>query len=490
MWIGWILPTLCLLLVASVTVYPQIACDLWWQLKTGELIWTNRAIPREDVFSHTATGQPWYVQEWLAELFFYGLYRFIGPEALIAYKMIGPLLAYGIVLWRCWLRCGSTALAAGVTALAALAVSPFFDIRPQLFTYLLFSASLLLLEQWRHGRWERGIWLMPVLTVCWVNLHGAFMLVFALLGVEIAAECWEWVCGRLRSGRLRTLLGVTLLCALAGMVSPHGFDGYRYAFLLLGHTAMLNDIQEWLSPSFRVGWELPLGWSILLLAVSMMARHRINPRDMILLAGLAHSMLYSMRHAPLFAIATAPIVAEGLSHLTATLREWMRTREWSYPRWSLVGGTALGLILTYCIGSQVLSFPRKDWFDYCTAAKTSFPVAACDFLMKQPAGGRLYQNYSWGGYCVWRLWPRHKVFIDGRAEVYFNAGYKDFFDVQALKPGWMKVLDRWNVDLVMVDTNHMITHYLRSRPDWRLIYEDKQAMILRRVPVATPAKRS
>src|SRR5215211_1914720 len=71
----WLLPALCLLMVVVYALEPSIAADLWWQLKTGELIWTTGRVPHSDVFSHTSAGHPWQVQEWLSELIFYGLYH-------------------------------------------------------------------------------------------------------------------------------------------------------------------------------------------------------------------------------------------------------------------------------------------------------------------------------------------------------------------------------------------------------------------------------
>ena len=100
-WAGWLLPAVTLLLVAILSIYPRGVNDLWWQLKTGELIWTGRSVPRSDVFSHTAAGQPWHVQEWLAELLIFALYRGICPGALVAYKIVGYTLVFALVLWRC-----------------------------------------------------------------------------------------------------------------------------------------------------------------------------------------------------------------------------------------------------------------------------------------------------------------------------------------------------------------------------------------------------
>src|SRR5947209_7164793 len=54
-------------LIALVAIQPNVAYDLWWQLKAGELILRQHSIPHADVFSHTAPGHLWVLQEWLTE---------------------------------------------------------------------------------------------------------------------------------------------------------------------------------------------------------------------------------------------------------------------------------------------------------------------------------------------------------------------------------------------------------------------------------------
>jgi hypothetical protein len=479
-WTVWLLPALALLLIASMSIFQLGAYDLWWQLKTGELIWTSRSVPHEDVFSHTAAGHPWYVQEWLAEVFFYGLYRLLSPEGLVAFKILALSAAFGVVVWRCWLRSGSPVLAAAITTLAACAARTFFDIRPHLFSYVLLSVTLLILEQWRRGKWERALWLLPPIALLWVNLHGAFMLIFAILGVEIAAELWEWISGQRDGRRLRPLLGVFLLCAAAGLLNPNGLDGYRYAFLLLRHEQMLNDIAEWASPDFHGNWTKAFGFLILLLTLGPTLDRRGSPRDLLLMAGLLHSALFSVRHVPLFAIACAPIVVERLAAFGQRLEHWMTARRWSCAPWRTAATTGLGIVFCCGIGINARRLPEGSWFDYCTRSET-FPAKACDYLLANEPGGKLFNPYAWGGYCIWRLWPRYQVFIDGRAEVYFDSGYAEYFEMEAQKPGWEENLHRREVDIVLMQSDALPVGGFLENPAWRCVYTDDQAIIFKRV---------
>jgi hypothetical protein len=507
-WVGWLLPAAALLLVAVMSLHPIGAYDLWWQLKTGELIWNRHSIPRADVFSHTALGQPWHVQEWLAELVFFALYRAFSPNALVAYKLVGSTLVFALVLWRCWLRSRMTGLAALVTMLAAYAARPSFDMRPQLFSYLFLALALLCLDQWRQGvharlavarsHW-RGVWALPLITLLWVNFHGAFMVMFAVLAVEIAAEVWERLAGGGAPGRIVSLLLVTALCGLAGVINPNGAESYRYAFLLLGRNDMLDQVMEWASPNFHDAMEKPLIYLLLLVPLAGALVRRSSARDLLLTAGFLHSTLFSKRHVPLMAIACAPIVAGLLAEAARDLRHWMTGRRWSYEGCRTAAAIGLGLLLSARIAAHAWeihapvlpdppsgSAPATGWFPRF-AQVSLFPDRACDFLMAQPRGGRLFNDYGWGGYCIWRLWPKYRVFIDGRAEVYFKTSYTDYLKIVDAEPGWEERLRRWDVDTILVDATTLLAATLTGKPGWRQVYEDEQAVIYQRVKPATGA---
>src|SRR5215212_6620193 len=153
----WIVAGLTLVFVALLAVKAIPAYDLYWQLKTGEVIAHTRSVPKTDLFSYTAFGDPWYVQEWLCETLFYGLWQTLGKESLIVLRMLVIAGAFGLVLWRSLRRTGRPLLSMGVTLLAAWGSAYFFDSRPQMMTFVATAALLLILDEYRSGRWSKAI---------------------------------------------------------------------------------------------------------------------------------------------------------------------------------------------------------------------------------------------------------------------------------------------------------------------------------------------
>src|SRR5258708_22412070 len=63
--------------------FPIPLTDFWWHLRMGEVIATTRSIPRVDIFSFTAGGHAFIVQNWLAELIFYWTYKLGGLPFIV-----------------------------------------------------------------------------------------------------------------------------------------------------------------------------------------------------------------------------------------------------------------------------------------------------------------------------------------------------------------------------------------------------------------------
>ena len=117
--------------------------DVWWHLRTGQLILQNHSLFHTDPYSFTRSGQPWVDHEWLSEVLMFGLYRVAGAGGLIV--VFAAIIAATLLL--VFMRCpGRPYLAALVTLWGAVASAPTWGVRPQIFSLLLASIFLVLLE--------------------------------------------------------------------------------------------------------------------------------------------------------------------------------------------------------------------------------------------------------------------------------------------------------------------------------------------------------
>ena len=118
-------------------LFPIPVLDFWWHLKMGEVMAATRSIPRIDLFSFTAAGHPYVLQNWLAELSYYGMYK-IGGLSLIAFVNSLLVMAAFLAVYSLCLRAvASLRTAVIVATLAALGFMG--TIRPQVFSFLIFA---------------------------------------------------------------------------------------------------------------------------------------------------------------------------------------------------------------------------------------------------------------------------------------------------------------------------------------------------------------
>jgi hypothetical protein len=202
--------------------FPMADFDVWWHLRTGQLILETHTIPRFDLFTYTNAGRPWIDVYWLYQVGMALLFRAGDASALVLLKATAGAGIVGLsMLGR---RAGHRAWPLALAWLPGLLmVSGRLSERPEAAALVLLTAYLVLLA--RAPRAPRGLWLLPILQLLWVNCHGFFV----LGPLVLAAYAAEWALERLRPPAVpvdrpptRTFASAGLLSLLACVISPYG----------------------------------------------------------------------------------------------------------------------------------------------------------------------------------------------------------------------------------------------------------------------------
>ena len=85
----------------AMTARNAVDPDLWWHLRTGELIVETGHVPHVDPFSLTRAGHAWISHEWLSDVIFYELYKHAGAAALIVFSAITTTAGFMFLYLRC-----------------------------------------------------------------------------------------------------------------------------------------------------------------------------------------------------------------------------------------------------------------------------------------------------------------------------------------------------------------------------------------------------
>lgn len=458
--------------------------DLWGHVRFGEDTWRAKAVPRHDVYSYTTGDHPWINHEWLSGTLFYLVFAGTGSRGLAALKLALALALGAWIYWRLWLD-GLPPRRAGIVLIAVtLGLAPgLVTLRPQVFTFFLFWALLLVLRRAEAGS-PRALWLLPPMFALWPNLHGGVLVGLAVLAAWTVAH----VAGALLEGR-RTLAGPaavgwpplrpgavllpSLVSAAALLVNPWG----PWLLWLLSDPATVSrpEITEW-QPLRLLSLE---GLAYLLLAGLggaglLWSRRPRSPALVLVLIGAALGPFTATRHLNLFALAVAALAGPHLADA------WARLDAAADP--PAAGGDGSGrragsvLVLASAVaalGLVTTAAPRLACVRLDPRLGGDYPAAAVALLRESGVAANLAIDFDWGEYAIWHVGPRVKVSIDGRRDsIYSLAVYRENWDFKTGTGRWDALLTTRDTHLALVRRASAPDNLLRLRPGWTLLHED------------------
>jgi hypothetical protein len=475
-----------LLIAIAPAVQPVTDPDFFWHLQVGRWIIEHGAIPHQDLFTYTVSDHLFVAHEWLTEVIMAALVNVAG--------LTGPSLFFGLVTWLGFLALLKTPrkvsfLVAGLSlAIGIVAGNPIWGPRTQMITFTLLVVLLLALRRYRESGDRRWLYVIPPMFVLWVNLHAGFTIGLVFLYITLAGELLRsWAHRRAAASNqeaeapvgLRPLVIATAAATLAVAINPNVFGIYLYAAQTQFSTAQQRLIVEWFSPDFH-RWELRAFEAMLLLLFVLLTLSRRRPRltDMLLLLAVMALALQSVRHIALFVAVATPILAEQAQAVLDAYRD--RLPRFRLPRPNPVIG-ALNLVVLVVVGLAVVvgyAIPKAASGFTSSTVTSQYPVAALDTLGNDLPPGHVFNQYGWGGYFVYRVWPRQPVYIYGDAAVMGDPFLTEYQNINVLKPDFLDILNRRGVTWVLYPTDDPVAVVLLQTKEWVPVYRDGVATVL------------
>jgi hypothetical protein len=441
--------------------------DIYWHIATGKWMLTERAFPREDIFSHTVHGRPWVNMEWLAQVILSWTYDWLGWRGLVLLSGLVTALTFALLYVLLALELRAT-VALGAAAVSFLFASLHFPTRPHLLTLPIIVVWTAFLARASEEDRRPSLWLLP-LMVLWANLHGGFTLGLLLAGgfgleATIAAR---------PSDRRRVAVGWLIFWAgalLAGCLTPYGYHSLLQTLHLL-HGDLLRQIAEFrpMNPYTEFNQEVIL---LCLVAMSLLFGVKIGITRVAMLVGLLHFALQHVRGLAIFALVLPFIVAHPLQQQF----EFLRPSADPFP---LFGGRRFRLATIIALSVALVSVGLLGTI-YATLrptdapAKDFTPAAAVDYALQ--VKGPVLNDYDFGGYLIFRGVP---TFIDGRMwpfGIEFARGYSAAI---ALGAGdkLEQLADAYKVTWTLLRTGSAPALHLDHSPGWQRIYADDVAVV-------------
>ena len=410
------------LVSAAVCLYSMRRADpdLWGYLAAGRLFLEQGGVTIPDPFAFTSTGLQWVPFEYVAQIALWLAYHAGGPLGLIALKCLvgGAALFFLFVAFRTttddpyfWLP---------LFLLCASTVSRFFLFRPQLFTFAFFAVFVAVLFRFLLRR-RAPLWMLPIVMLAWANTHGGFVAGLGAIGLAILLRASENVSTgpvgfrRIAEGTV-ALWAVLGACVGATFINPFGWRLWGYVLTELTHSTNRTYIVEWGPPSLQVDPWSALALTVMTATLAVMAWFALGRGDsdghvrpiswVLSCVPLIVMAWVSVRHLPLAAIWTGPVIALLGAKAIVTGRPAFR-RIW----FAFTGIALLPVALTFAV---VFEQPRPLVSADRAVFGGTHPCGAVTFLRENHLAGHLYNPLWWGSYVTWELYPAVRVSMDGR----------------------------------------------------------------------------
>jgi len=490
-----------ILYVVASNLTPISESDFWIQLKVGDEIRNTGTIPRTMEYAFTeARDRPFFAHEWLPSTLTSALFSVVGYPGMIVFKCLVALAVAALAFALCLRINGNVVASALIACLTATAMNFRFQMRPEIFAFLLAFSSLYLLTAFvSTGRRAWLFGLVP-LSLVWANSHGSFLLNLMLPWLFLFGVAFD----ELRSGRFAdrtarraTATRIMVPLAVAGvamflvsLANPYGFRLFTHAFAT-GQADWLRDNIVEFGPTFDERSRVALYFWVYLaylgvvLASAVSHRRRIDGTSILLLAVFGWMSLESIRYTAWFALAGAYVLAHTLSELG---RAVARQR------------AVVFLGITALMVGIVTAATHGDVRGHRIGFRNEAPMSpeAVRFVRDAEVSGNVFNTFSHGDQLVHDFYPKIRVVIDSRTDGYGEAYYLRYRALcgrsfKALGPPaeLLEFLDRYAVNTIITRPIEFKNWMDKGQGDalersgWAIAYGDPTTIVLRRQPIAS-----
>lgn len=538
-WVRWLLPSvsdlifvalLGLLLFTPLSVRLLGDAGIGWHIRTGQQILLTHAIPRVDPFSSTMSGKPWFAWEWLYDLVVGKAESVAGLNGVV---LFAGLVIAGVFGWtfRLTVRRGSSVPVAAFLVLLAVSASMIHvQARPHVLSWWFTLVWFWLLDSsgWKslHGAEQgstRMVWLLPLLMLVWVNLHGGWLIGFVLLAIYWISAAWAWfragndkledVLLQLRAGqRTMQLTLVALAAGVATLANPYGLRLHVHIYHYLSNRFLMDHIDEFQSPNFHgVAQRCFAGLLLIALVALGTKARRVRLSEVLVALFAVYAGLFASRNIPvsslLLVIVVGPLLSEAVLHIrwprmlgrgraelrsagpfgfaqgeqpraaVPTFSGRMREVELSL-RWHFWPVVAVALTCWIAMhGGHLGSKPVMNaHFDV-----VRFPVDAVSSIERSGSREPVLSPDYWGGYLIYRLHPAVLVVADDRHDLYGEEFFKSYLKMVHLQPGWDDLPRALGVRRILMPKGSPLANILTEHAGWRIVYRDDVAVLFEKV---------
>ncbi len=459
--------------------------DLGRHLTIGKVILDRGVIPTEDEFSHTRFGDPFSPHEWIAEVIFRLAFNWMGLSGVVLITALILGLVFWLITYRVFRITQSTPITLILVVIGIAASRIHWLARPHIFTYLFLVLWLELLSSPIKFRWKM-LW-SSLIMLLWVNTHGAFIIGIVVLGIFLGGSILQgiftknWAENKVALKQYCLLIGSSLIVSL---LNPDGLRIWQTIFGFLSSRYLVSHTAEYMAPVLYETGVLPFSALLIMGIVCLiLCWKRLSIASILLLISFGFFGITSGRNIPLFIIIALPIQADCFSRLFPKFKLHLDQINEVVPGKTQSESVSIrfeypvGLSILILVFGAILFRFQPALSERNQYSPSKYPVQAVEWLYNHPQQGRMFNDFMWGGYLLFRIWPDELVFIDGQTDFYGELLTRDYETITNGWEGWDRLLDHYQISWIIIPHRSPLVNKLVSSGDWTSVYADPTTAI-------------
>lgn len=459
--------------------------DLGRHLKNGELILSGDfRVLSQNLYSYTFPDYPFINHHWLSGVIFYLVFWIAGFGGLHAFFIFLSLITF-------WLFFDtevkeSSFYTGSVLALLLIPVIGYrTEIRPEVFSYFFCGFFIwLLTKHAKENGIEKRLYLLPFLMILWVNLHIYFFLGFFLIGIFWLEKYIQKIFIKKSlfsfDKDLSLVLGLTVL---ASLINPFGYKLFLHPFEIYGNYGyrVLEEqsvffLQKLIVLPAIAYFELGFGILVLSWFFALFKFKKTTALSSGFISSAIFSVVFSVlgwemvRNFSLFGLFVLPLASFNLRDLPSYI-----SKQSKYLILPILG---VALIFVLVLNSSY--FEARNY----GVGLSQGEDGGAKFFISANLTGPVFNNYDIGGYLIYYLYPKERVFTDNRPEVYPSGFFQNIYiPAQQDQKKWQELDSKYHFNAIFFyrrDATDWGQQFLVSRikdPAWAPVFVDNYTII-------------
>lgn len=412
--------------------------DFGWRVRAGE-IFLKTGITRADTFSYTMPLYPWVDHGWSVSVIISQVYMHFGMVGLsLLFSSLATItLLMANLLAKLPQKTAKTVM--GKLNIPLLCIFQiiflFFGVRAQIFSWLMLVIELILYI--KSEKKPKLLYVFPVLFWVWANLHGSFLMGLIVWSILIFGKS-------LRERKINFIEIILLVISLiVTLINPYKFGIWQEVFSSVFDSSLPGRIVEWM-PAITMTNLVMIFYVAFSSTFVFLRRRSVKLEWLLVYSFMLVETALSRRHLPLWMIISIYPTTTALVDFYNSLEnvKFGQVRFVPFYKWIFTIALLLAFVQTFLDANGSIKLSEEKFY----------PKNAIVFLQNEKSSGRIFTDYAWGGYSIWKN-PDEQVFIDGRMPSWKDKnGYKamdEYIDVVDGNKSFTDTFNKYNIEFVL-----------------------------------------